>query len=166
MSAEKLSLFLATVVYVAGGSHAMAWDKVAECNQGAVVIDTECWSYRGVPCYTRAWQMVIRDKGVVEHFRKNHADGRYVYNSGNPYWSFSGEELIIPLEKSNSNNTFSGEKAIALDIPYADSAFQAKYFVKQDGHGLSVEAFKDSSERNDIVPQGKLADWYFENCQF
>jgi hypothetical protein len=166
MNAKNISLVLTSAIYVVTGAHAMAWDNTAECNQGAVVIDTECWGYRGVPCYTRVWQMVIRDKGVVDHFRKNHADGRYVYNSGKPYWSFSGDELIIPLEKSNGSNSFNGDNFIGLDIPYADSGYEAKYFVKQEGNGIRVEAFKDSSERNDIVPQGKLADWYFESCQF
>ncbi len=146
-------------------TQAFGWTEIASCNQGAMVIDEECGSYRNVPCYTRRNQIVIRDQGVVEHFRQGRADGYYSYNAGNPFWSFHGSELIIRIEK-DGNGGYTGTNLVGLNIPYADDAFLAHFYIKREGDGLYVEAYKHGSTRNDIVPQGRLADWFFESCTF
>ncbi len=159
-----LSSFALSPLFASTPASANEWRRIFDCNEGAVVVDEQCSAYRGLPCYVRRHQLVIRDAGVVTYFREKRADGTYFFNNGSPFWQYEGNELIVELQSSTDEN-FLGQHQVHLKVPFADDRYEVDYNVWSNGSQLTVEAVKTSSMHNDIAPEGKLAEWAFESCQ-
>ena len=56
------------------------------------------------------------------------------------------------------------KKNVGIWIPYHDSGYSAQFEVETFGNSVLVKASKNSNVRNDIVFEGELANWYFEDC--
>jgi hypothetical protein len=160
-----LSAILATVAVQANAS----WEKVLTCDGGAAVVDANTQDRSQV-------QLVIRDRNIVEYFRRSGVRSE-------PGMGYSGDEYILSGRNSTPVSSGKDFKAIYVNEPTSYSSSMTAYAVSE-GNGIKVTV----EEKHDGCPQDcrenplsmqceslcvgagvgatfSSANWYFRDCR-
>lgn len=121
------------------------YQKVWDCNNGAMIIDQYNFSEDSL-----AYQMVIRDQGVVEYFKAQGFSG----NKSSQIGELVADSLKFASSKHNILETFTSLKDLHRHF---------RLQIHSSDHGSGIYVFADDG----VAPAdgGHFAGWYFESCQ-
>jgi hypothetical protein len=139
----KIFSFVAWALFLSANAH--AWTNIINCQSGQVAID------RNENGGFASYQIVFRDRKVVDELRQTGAVEQYRINSQG--------EAILPLQiNSNNRSEFVGE----------DDAFSVDgrvYYVKPQRNAVEVEVFQTSQPTGGIYTvQKRIGVWKIDSC--
>lgn len=153
-----------TILTVLHSQTSFAWDTLISCDNGKFIIEKQCYSgpsqYGSPQCYTSRTQMVIRNSDIQKLFVDKNAYGYYQH----PGQSLGFPEMIVDLDYAGQWG-YSGFFNYQLFIPYKDSSVNISYYINFLGNNsISVKAYANTSSPYNIIRQGELIKYQYNNC--